>query len=89
MSIDYTSNPPYAFMACIWTTPPLPYVVRVPCNSSSVVEQNIPCVVRITRNVQIHSDKMNVAARGMYNYQRDVNTNFMQKLEFTPKLHLY
>jgi hypothetical protein len=32
---------------------------------------------------------MNVAARGTYNYQRDEIINFMQTLEFTPKIHLY
>jgi hypothetical protein len=72
-----------------WTTLPLPYVVRVPCNSSNAVEQNIPCVTRTIRNVQIQSDKINVAARGTYNYQRDENINFMQTLEFTPKIRLY
>ena len=76
-------------MACIWTTLSLPYVVRVPCDSSNAAEQNIPCVARTIRNARIQSDKMNVAARGTYNYQHDVNTNFMQTLEFTPKIHLY
>jgi len=76
-------------MARIWTTLPLPYVVRVPCYSSSAVERNYPCVARTIRNVQIQSDKMNVATRGTYNYKRDENINFMQALEFTPKIHLY
>jgi len=47
------------------------------------------CCENHTKPTDTQSDKMNVAARVTYNYQRDENTNFMQTLEFTSKIHLY
>ena len=47
------------------------------------------CCENHKKRTDTQSDKMNVAARGAYNYQRDENTNFMQTLEFTTKIHLY
>ena len=57
--LDYTSTPPYVFMACTGTTFPLPCltedtVVRILCNSPKSVKQNIQCVARTIRNTQTH-----------------------------------
>jgi len=69
-----------------------PFALRGSCTLQLVqcrrTEYSV-CCENHTKRTETHSDNMNVAARGTYNYQRDVNTNFTQTLEFTPKIHLY